>query len=145
MKGYWKRPAETRQALRGGWLYTGDLAAIDAQGYFRIAERKKDMIKSRGENVYPRHIEEALLKHPGVKDVVVVGLPDKVLVEKIKAYVVAADPKPTADDLRAYCRQHLGKMEVPQEFEFRDSLPKNMIGKVLRRTLREEEARKSRG
>jgi long-chain acyl-CoA synthetase len=142
MKGYWKRPKETKTALRGGWLYTGDLASVDKEGYFRIAERKKDMIKSRGENVYPRRVEEALLKCPGVKDVVVVGLPDKALGEKIKAYIVAGEPKPSEDGLRSFCRQHLGKVEVPQEFEFRSELPKNMIGKVLRRTLREEEARK---
>jgi long-chain acyl-CoA synthetase len=143
MKGYWNRPAETRKALRGGWLYTGDLASMDKEGYFRIAERKKDMIKTRGENVYPRHIEEALLKCPGVKDVVVVGLPDKALGERIKAYVVAGMVKPDIEDLRSYCRKHLGKVEVPQDFEFRESLPKNMIGKVLRRMLREEEEKKA--
>ncbi len=97
MLGYWRKRAETRRALRGGWLYTGDLAVMDKEGYFRIAERKKDMIKTRGENVYPRRIEEILMKHPGVADVVVVGLPDKVIGESIKVYVVARNPAPGRD------------------------------------------------
>lgn len=143
MQGYWNRPEDTKKALRGGWLYTGDLAVMDNDGYFRIMERKSDMIKSRGENVYPRNIEEALKKHPDVADAVVVGLPDEATGEKIKAYItVHKGSVVTVENLLEFCKRSLAKFEVPQEFEFRESLPKNLIGKILRRKLREEEKAK---
>jgi long-chain acyl-CoA synthetase len=142
MQGYWNNPEGTRKALRDGWLYTGDLASVDADGYFRIVERKKDMIKSRGENVYPRSIEEVLMRHPGVADAVVVGLPDEALGERIKAYIVPRGAPPERAELDALCRKSLAKFEVPQEYEFRKTLPKNIIGKTLRRILREEEQKK---
>ena len=143
-QGYWRRPAETALALRDGWLYTGDVASMDEDGYFRIVDRKNDMIKTRGENVYPRTVEEVLLKHPGVLDAVVVGLPDLAVNEMIKAYVVPRDGTLDPEELKAFCRKTLGKFEIPQAFEFRSSLPKSLIGKALRRVLREEEAERLR-
>jgi len=145
MQGYWKRPEETAKVLGGGWLHTGDIAKMDQDGFFYIVDRKKDMIKTRGENVYPRSLEEVLMRHPQVADVVVVGIPDEALGEKIKAYIVAKGPRPDPGDLADYCRKFLAKFEIPQEFEFRDSLPKNIIGKTLRRLLREEELSKHKG
>src|ERR1035437_3256272 len=143
MKGYWNKPEATREMLRNGWLYTGDLAVMDKDGYFRIMERKKDMIKSRGENVFPRSIEEVLRKHPHVADAIVVGLPDEAMGEKIKAYVILRQGSVcSAEELAAFCRQSLAKFEIPHEFEFREALPKNIIGKILRRLLREEELKK---
>jgi long-chain acyl-CoA synthetase len=142
MRGYWNNPAESRRALRHGWLFTGDLATRDRDGFFRIVERKKDMIKTRGENVYPRNVEEVLLRHPGVADVVVVGLPDEAAGERIKAYLVPQGERPSDADLVAWCAKSLAKFEIPQEFECRESLPKNIIGKTLRRILREEERRR---
>jgi long-chain acyl-CoA synthetase len=142
MRGYWNNPAESRRALRHGWLFTGDLATMDRDGFFRIVERKKDMIKTRGENVYPRNVEEVLLRHPGVADVVVVGLPDEAAGERIKAYLVPQGERPSDADLVAWCAKSLAKFEIPQEFECRESLPKNIIGKTLRRILREEERRR---
>jgi len=145
MQGYWNRPEDNAKTLRNGWLHTGDIAKMDADGYFYIVDRKKDMIKTRGENVFPRNLEEVLMKHPGVADVVIVGIPDEALGEKIKAYIVPRGPAPAPDDLAAFCRKYLAKFEIPQEFEFRDSLPKNIIGKTLRRILREEELSKHKG
>jgi long-chain acyl-CoA synthetase len=144
MKGYWNREKETAEVLRDGWLYTGDIATMDDDGYFRMMERKKDMIKSRGENVYPRNIEEALRKHLGVAEAVVIGIPDVELGERIKAFIVPAPgAKLNRDELRAFCKKYLAAFEVPGEFEFRDSVPKNLIGKTLRRVLREEEEKKA--
>jgi long-chain acyl-CoA synthetase len=142
MLGYWKREAETRQVLRDGWLYTGDMAWRDADGYFYIADRKKDMIKSGGENVYPREVEEVLLRHPKVKEAVVVGIPQTLRGELIKAYVVLKEgERAEAAELLAHCRRELAKFKVPKRVEFRTELPKSPIGKVLRRVLVEEERR----
>ena len=143
MKGYWNKPDETAHALRGGWLHTGDIARMDEEGYFFIVDRIKDMIKTVGENVYPREVEEVLFTHPKVKDVVVVGLPDGFKGEKIKAYIVLKEGV-TADstEIIQYCREQLSKFKVPKEVEFRDQLPKTLVGKVLRRVLRDEEMKK---
>jgi long-chain acyl-CoA synthetase len=143
MCGYWKRDEETRQVLRDGWLYTGDMARRDADGYFYIEDRKKDMIKSGGENVYPREVEEVLLRHPKVKETVVVGIPQELRGEMIKAYVVLKEGE-TADaaDLLEHCRRELAKFKVPKRVEFRQELPKTTVGKVLRRVLIEEELRR---
>ncbi|MBE3590759.1 MAG: long-chain fatty acid--CoA ligase [Firmicutes bacterium] len=145
MKGYWNRPEETAEALRDGWLYTGDIARMDDDGYFYITDRKKEMIIAGGYNVYPREVEEVLFAHPGVKEAAVVGIPDPYRGETVKAFVV---PKPgvtlTADELAAHCRAHLAAYKVPRAYEFRDDLPKSMVGKVLRRVLREEELARRR-
>jgi long-chain acyl-CoA synthetase len=145
MKGYWNKPEETAHALRGGWLHTGDIARMDEEGYFFIVDRIKDMIKTVGENVYPREVEEVLFTHPKVKDVVVVGLPEEFKGEKIKAYIVLKEGvSATKDEIIQYCRGQLSKFKVPKEVEFRDQLPKTLVGKVLRRVLRDEEMKKVR-
>lgn len=143
MRGYWKREEETRRVLRDGWLYTGDIARMDSNGYFYIEDRKKDMIKSGGENVYPREVEEVLYRHPKVKEAVVVGIPQALRGELIKAYVVLKEGEhATAGDLLEHCRQHLAKFKIPRKVEFRSNLPKTQVGKVLRRVLVEEELKK---
>ena len=140
MYGYWKRDQETRQVLREGWLFTGDLARRDADGYFYIEDRKKDMIKSGGENVFPREVEEVLLRHPKVKDAVVVGLPLGLRGELIKAYVVLKEGERASHaEILDHCRKDLAKFKVPKRVEFRSELPKTLVGKVLRRVLVEEE------
>jgi long-chain acyl-CoA synthetase len=140
MQGYWKKPEETNQILRNGWLYTGDMAFMDEEGYFYIVDRKKDMIKTRGENVYPREVEEILYRHPKVKEAVVVGIPDTFSVELIKAYVVLKEHEhATAEEIIEYCGKEMAKFKVPKMIEFRKELPKTMVGKVLRRVLLEEE------
>jgi long-chain acyl-CoA synthetase len=142
MRGYWRQEEDTRRTLREGWLYTGDLARMETDGYFYIMDRKKDMIKSGGENVYPREVEEALLRHPKVHDAVVVGLPQGLRGEVIKAYVVLkAGEAATTGELLDHCRTHLARFKVPKLVEFRRELPKNLVGKVLRRVLIEEERR----
>ena len=143
MKGYWNKPEETADALRGGWLHTGDIAKMDEDGYFTIVDRIKDMIKTAGENVYPREVEEVLFMHRKVKEAVVVGIPQEFLGEEIKAYIVLKEGETaTAEEIIQFCRQLLSKFKVPKEVEFRDRLPKTLVGKVLRRVLRDEEMRK---
>ncbi len=143
MQGYWNKPKESSDVLRDGWLHTGDIAKMDEDGYFFIVDRKKDMIKSRGENVYPREVEEVLYRHPKVKEAVVVGLPDPFLGERIKAYVVLKEgASATPEEVTQFCRGELAKFKIPQQIEFREGLPKTVIGKVLRRVLIEEEMKK---
>ncbi len=145
MKGYWNKPGETSHALRDGWLHTGDLGKMDEEGYFFIVDRIKDMIKTVGENVYPREVEEVLYMHPKVKEAVVIGLPQEFLGEKIKAYVVLKEGQTaTAEELISFCKEQLSKFKVPKEVEFRDQLPKTLVGKVLRRVLRDEEMKKAK-
>jgi long-chain acyl-CoA synthetase len=137
MKGYYKRPAETAEAMRGGWFHTGDLGRIDADGYLAIVDRKKDMIIRGGFNVYPREVEEVLMKHPGVSLCAVVGVPDERLGEEVKAFVVpAAGAEVTEAALVEWCRRELAAYKVPRLVEFRDSLPMTATGKVLKRALR---------
>jgi long-chain acyl-CoA synthetase len=144
MKGYWNNPDETARALRGGWLHTGDIAKMDDDGFFYIVDRIKDMIKTVGENVYPREIEEVLFMHPKVKEAVVVGIPhEEFLGEKIKAYIVLKEGETaTAEEIIQFCSDQLSKFKVPKEVEFRGQLPKTLVGKVLRRILRDEEMKK---
>jgi long-chain acyl-CoA synthetase len=144
MQGYWNKEDETKGVLRDGWLYTGDMAQMDEDGYFYIVDRKKDMIKTRGENVYPREVEEVLFRHPKIKEAVVVGIPDTFSVEAIKAYVVLKEHEhATEAEILDYCRKELAKFKVPNRIEFRHELPKTMVGKVLRRVLLEEELKKT--
>jgi long-chain acyl-CoA synthetase len=146
MQGYWNRSEETLATLAGGWLHTGDMARMDEDGFFYIADRKKDMIKTGGENVYPREVEEVLFAHPQVHEAVVAGLPDDFLGESIKAYLVLVPGATvTAEEIQAHCAKHLAKFKVPKAVEFRAELPKNIVGKVLRRMLVEEELGRSRG
>lgn len=147
MQGYWKRPEETAETLRGGWLYTGDIGYLDEDGYLFLTARKKDLIKSAGFQVWPREIEEVLAMHPAVAEVCVAGVPDPHRVEAVKAWVVLKQgAQATEEELREFCRERLTGYKVPRFFEFRSELPKTTVGKVLRRALQEEErARISRG
>ncbi|WP_027369571.1 long-chain-fatty-acid--CoA ligase [Desulfovermiculus halophilus] len=146
MHGYWGRPDETAQTLRGGWLYTGDIAYMDEEGYFFIVDRKKDLIISGGYNIYPREIDEVLYEHPKVADAVCVGVPHKTRGEIVKAYIV---PKPGQEldkkEVLGFCRQKLANFKVPKKVEFREELPKTVVGKVLRRALKEEVEAEDRG
>ena len=129
--------------LKDGWLYTGDIGYMDEDGFFAIVDRKKDMVKVGGENVYPRDVEEVLFKNEKVLDCVVAGIPDERLVDKIKAYIVLKPGQmATSGEIIDFCKAHLAKYKVPKEVEFRQALPKNMVGKMLRRLLVEEEKAK---
>jgi len=143
MKGYWNRPEETEQALKDGWLMTGDLGYMDENGYFYIVDRKKDMIIAGGYNIYPREVEEVLYEHPAVKEAVVAGVPDPYRGETVKAYIVLKEgQRVTEEELDRFARKQLAAYKVPRIYEFRDELPKTAIGKILRRQLVEEEKRK---
>jgi long-chain acyl-CoA synthetase len=140
MQGYWHKPDETAQVLRDGWIYTGDIARMDAEGFFYLVDRKKEMILSGGFNVYPRDVEEVLYMHSQVQEAAVIGTPDAFLGECVKAFVVPRDGvSPMPDEIIEFCRQHLVAYKVPKQVEFRASLPKTLVGKVLRRVLIEEE------
>jgi len=144
MKGYWRMPTETANSLRNEWLHTGDLARMDEDGYFQIVDRKKDMILGAGGyNIYPREVEEVLYEHPAVKECAVVGVPISVEKgERVKAYVVPKEGVDvTEDEILAFCRENLAPYKVPKFVEFREDLPKTMVGKILRRVLLEEEKR----
>lgn len=143
MRGYWNRPDETASVLRNGWLYTGDIAYMDEEGYFFIVDRKKDIIISGGYNVYPREIDEVLHEHPAVKEAVSVGINHQTRGEIIKAYIVLKENHTvTKAEILAFCRDKLANYKVPKQVEFREDLPKSIVGKVLRRVIREEEDRR---
>jgi long-chain acyl-CoA synthetase len=146
MKGYWNLPTETANALRAGpdgqpgWFYSGDIGYMDDDGYFHMADRKKDMIIAGGFNIYPADVEAVLFEHPKVKEAAVVGVPDEYRGETVKAYVVLKEGETTtAEEIITFCKEQMAAYRVPKTIEFRDDLPKSMIGKVLRRELREEE------
>ena len=144
MKGYWQMPEETANALRGGWLHTGDIARMDEEGYLFIVDRKKDMINTSGFKVYPREVEEVLYEHPEVVEAVAVGVPDEYRGETVKAFVVRKRGSGvTEEDLISYCRENLAPYKVPKMVEFRDELPKSAVGKLLRRVLADEEREKA--
>jgi long-chain acyl-CoA synthetase len=145
MKGYWNRPEETEMVLHNGWLYTGDLARMDEDGFFFIVDRKKDMIIAGGFNIYPRDIEEVLYEHPKVKEVVCYGVPDPYRGQTVKVAIVLKEGESaTEEEIIEFCRPRLARYKIPKLIEFRDSLPKSLIGKVLRRVLMEEEEKKSK-
>jgi long-chain acyl-CoA synthetase len=138
MMGYWNRPDATADVMHNGWLRTGDLARTDEDGYFFIVDRKKDLIKTSGYQVWPREVEEALSSHPSVAEVGVAGVPDQLKGEAIKAWVVLREGQTaTAAELRSYCRERMAPFKVPSDIEFRTELPKTMVGKILRRALRD--------
>ena len=143
MSGYWRRPDESALVLRNGWLFTGDLAKMDENGYFYIIDRKKDLIINGGFKIYPREVEEVLYQHPRVQEAVAYGIPDPYRGEQVKVIIV---PQPgarlTAEEIVEYCQPRLASYKLPKIVEFRTELPKSMVGKVLRRLLREEEAEK---
>ena len=143
MLGYWNQPEETARTLRDGWLYTGDIAYQDDDGYFFIVDRKKDMAIVGGYNVFPSEIDEVLYEHPKVQEAVSLCVPHRSRGETLKAYIVTKPgEKLTVSELAAFCRQKLASYKVPRIFEFREELPKSMVGKVLRRALRDEETKK---
>lgn len=146
MQGYWNRPEETEMMLRGGWLHTGDIGIMDQDGYFSIVDRAKDMIIASGYKIFPREVEEVLYAHPKIAEAVLVGIPDEYRGEAPKAFIVLKPgEQATAEEVIAYCRERLASYKVPKQVEFRSELPKTMIGKVLRRALREEEAQRAAG
>lgn len=138
MQGYWKRDDDTAAALKDGWLYTGDIAHMDSDGYFTIVDRKKDMVLVSGFNVYPNDVEEQIAAVPGVLEVGVVGVPDEKTGEAVRAFVVASAPAPSTESIVAHCREHLAAYKVPSQIIFVDELPKSPIGKILRRELRDQ-------
>lgn len=143
MKGYWNKPEETEKVLKDGWLYTGDMARMDEDGYFYILDRRKDLIIAGGYNIYPREVEEVLFEHPDIEEAVVAGVLDPYRGETVKAYIVLKQGAAAgADELKAWCKERLAAYKVPKQFEFRESLPKTIVGKVLRRKLIEEETEK---
>jgi long-chain acyl-CoA synthetase len=145
MQGYWNNPQETAEQLRDGWLYTGDIAVQDEDGYFFIVDRKKDMIIAGGYNIYPREVDEVLFQYPKVQEGVAVGITDKYRGETVKAFIVLKPGETaTAEEIIAFCRQKLAAYKVPKLVEFRTSLPKSAIGKVLRKILRAEEEAKNK-
>ena len=144
MKGYWNRPDETAKVLDAeGWLRTGDIARMDERGFLYIVDRKKDMILVSGFNVYPNEIEDVVAHHPGVLEVAAIGVPDEHSGEVVKLFVVKKDPALTVEALKQYCHDELTGYKRPKYIEFRDSLPKSNVGKILRRELRDAE-KKSR-
>jgi long-chain acyl-CoA synthetase len=142
MKGYWNMEEETAETLRDGWLYTGDIAYMDEESYVFIVDRKKDMIIAGGYNVYPREIDEVLYEHPKIADAVSIGVPDAYRGESVKVFVVVKPEETlTEEEVIAYCKEKLAAYKVPRLVEFRQELPKSMVGKVLRKELRAEETR----
>ncbi|MFB9836277.1 AMP-binding protein [Actinoallomurus acaciae] len=139
--GYWNQPAETAETLsRDGWFRTGDVAVMSPDGYFTLIDRKRDVVIVDGFNVYPSEIENVLTTHPGVAEAAVVGVPDSAHGEMVTAYIIPREPAPSPEEIRAYAAQHLAGYKVPAFVELRPTLPRNMLGKVLRRVLREENA-----
>src|SRR5256885_912808 len=147
MVGYWNKPEETALVLRdhvddqgtSRWVHTGDLGYLDPDGYLFIVDRKKDLIKTSGYQVWPREVEEVLAMHPAVKEVGVAGVSDPVRMEAGEAWIVLRDgERGEEQELRGFCRERLAPYKVPSTIEFRTELPKTMVGKVLRRALRDE-------
>ena len=145
MSGYWEKPEESAETLRDGWLFTGDIGTMDEDGYFYIVDRKKDMIIAGGFNIYPREVDEVLYEHPKVQEAVTVGIPDEYRGETVKVYIVLKPgEEATEEEIIAYCRERLAAYKAPRMVEFRAELPKTMVGKILRRALREEEIAKQK-
>jgi long-chain acyl-CoA synthetase len=138
MQGYWNKPEETAKVLHDGWFATGDIGIMEPDGFFRVVDRKKDMILVSGFNVYPNEIEDCLARHPGIRESAVIGVPDGAAGEAVKAFIVKADTGLTEADIRAFCKDHLTGYKVPKLVEFREELPKSNVGKILRKDLRAE-------
>ena len=139
MKGYWNREEETKKVLIDGWLLTGDMGKMDENGYFYVVDRKKDMIIAGGLNIYPREVEEVLYEHPDIQEAAVFGVPHEYRGETVKAVIVSKGGKKLDEKvLDKYCRENLAAYKIPRIYEFRDELPKTIIGKVLKRQLIEE-------
>jgi acyl-CoA synthetase (AMP-forming)/AMP-acid ligase II len=137
MTGYWRKPDETEETIRDGWLYTGDMGYYDEKGFIYIADRKKDMIISGGENVYPREVEEVLYRHPAVKETAVIGVPDPYWIERVHALVVLkGDAQAAEEDIISFCKEQIASYKAPKTVEFVESLPKNPQGKILKKEIR---------
>ncbi len=147
MQGYWNMPNETTNTLRDGWLYTGDIARMDEEGYFYIEDRKKDLIICGGYNVYPREVEEVLSRHPAVMEVSVAGVPDAKRGETVKAWVVKRPDHQAVSEAEIieWSKSELAAYKYPRLIEFRDQLPKTIVGKVLKRELLREHKEKANG
>jgi long-chain acyl-CoA synthetase len=137
MAGYFEKPEETAKTLKDGWLYTGDVAIMEEDGFFKIVDRKKDMILVSGFNVYPNEIEDEVIKHPKVLEVAAIGVPDDKSGEVVKVFVVKKDPSLTKEEIIEHCKGLMTGYKVPKEVEFKDELPKTNVGKILRRKLRD--------
>jgi len=145
MKGYWNNPEETENQLTDGWLHTGDVAQADGDGYLYIVDRKKDMIIAGGFNIYPREVDEVLYRHPKVAEAVTVGVPDAYRGETVKVFVVLKPGEEATDaDIVRFCKEKLAPYKVPKLVEFRETLPKSAVGKILRKILRDEELAKKK-
>jgi long-chain acyl-CoA synthetase len=137
MTGYWRNPAATDEAVRDGWFYTGDMGYYDERGFIYIADRKKDMIVSGGENVYPKEVEDVLYRHPAVMEAAVIGIPDDYWVERVHALVVLrTGVQATAEEIIDFCKAHIAHYKTPKEVEFVESLPKSPQGKILKKEIR---------
>ena len=141
MKGYWKNTEETEKTIRNGWLYTGDIATRDEDGYFYIVGRKKEMIIASGYNIYPKEIEDVLYEHPQIREACVFGIPDTYRGETVKA-VLVINGTVSENEIKNWCAERLAKYKVPRIIEFREEIPKTSVGKILRRRLIEEEKEK---
>jgi long-chain acyl-CoA synthetase len=139
MKGYLRKPEANAETLRDGWLRTGDMAYMDDEGYFFIVDRKKEMIIRGGENIYPKEIDNLLFSHPKILEAAVVGVPDEIMGEEVKAYIVVKPGETMTDeDVRQFCKKNLASFKVPRYVEFIDELPKNIIGKTLKKHLKKQ-------
>jgi long-chain acyl-CoA synthetase len=136
MKGYYNKPDETAKTVKDGWLYTGDIAIMDADGYFKIVDRKKDMILVSGFNVYPNEIEDVMVMHPKISEAAAIGVPDERSGEVVKVFIVKKDPSLTEEEVIEYAKENLTGYKCPKSVEFRKDLPKTNVGKILRRELR---------
>ena len=143
MKGYWQRPEETAKVIMSdGWLRTGDIGSMNEEGFFKIVDRKKDMILVSGFNVFPNEIEDVMAMHPKVLEVAAIGIPDPKSGEAVKVFVVKSDQTLTEEEIRSHCSEQLTGYKRPRHIEFRDELPKSNVGKILRRELRDAELKK---
>jgi acyl-CoA synthetase (AMP-forming)/AMP-acid ligase II len=139
MVGYWRKPEDTQKAIVDGWLHTGDMGYYDERGFIYISDRKKDMIITGGENVYPREVEDVIYRHPAVLEAAVIGLPDDVWVERVHAVVALKEgEKASEEDIIAFCKEQLARYKAPRSVEFVDALPKSAQGKILKREIREK-------
>jgi acyl-CoA synthetase (AMP-forming)/AMP-acid ligase II len=137
MVGYWRKPDLTKEAIIDGWLHTGDMGYYDEHGYIYIVDRKKDLVITGGENVYPREVEEVLYRHPAVSECAVIGVPDERWVERVHAVIVLkSGQSATADEIIAFCKDNLARYKAPRSVEFIKALPKNPQGKILKKELR---------
>ncbi|MFH4354371.1 MAG: AMP-binding protein [Neisseriaceae bacterium] len=142
MQGYWNKPEETAKVLKDGWLFTGDIVSINTEGYLKLVDRKKDLVVVSGFNVYPNEIEDILVLHPDIVECAVIGVPHHRTGEALKAFIVSRNANLKGEAVTAFCRQYLTSYKVPKLFEFRETLPKTPVGKILRKVLREEEKAK---